>query len=483
MKNEQEKLGFLIILGLLIFSTWGAPGQITPTENTLAWGCLLFLALPFFANWRQPKITLCNCIPFLRNSFKEYRAYTSILCLFFAIVIVGCMNPCFELDRSTGGLLPSISEKKHVPWLPSTVLPEVTFHRIPQLAGFLLLFGPGVFFIITKRSSLRALLWAIVANTVILSIAGIFVKLSNGTKILGYIEPTEARYFFSTFSYKNHWGAYCVLTLGVIGALTHFQLTRKQSAKSKRNSPIPLLIIASLIIGLTVPLSGSRSCSVVYGLFFTVYLRKLLAHKLPHSNSPRFKNLLSGAIALVASLMLIGSALLLHDENKEEIFRTTERQYTNLVEKGQQETRYYISRDTLKMIFEKPVFGWGLGSYSLIINIPERYLGPEHQGANFDHAHNDWLEYMSETGIVGFILLAIMFVAPYGIYLRKGNPNPISRWLWGGAIVLLLYSIVEFPCRTPAVALLLTLIIAISTKYGLIDKQRKSLRKNHVSRN
>jgi O-antigen ligase len=483
MKNEQEKLGFLTILGLLIFSTWGAPGQVTSTENTLAWGCLLFLALPFFANWRHPKTTLCNCIPFLRNFFKEYRAYMSTLCLFFAIVIVGGMNPCFELDRSAGGLLPSISEKKYVPWLPSTVLPEVTFHRIPQLAGFLLLIGPGVFLTLNKRSSLRALLWAIVANTVILSIAGIFVKLSNGTKILGYIEPTDARYFFSTFSYKNHWGAYCILTLGVIGALTHFQITRKQSAKSIRNSPIPILIIASLIIGLTIPLSGSRSCSIIYGLFFTVFLGKLLAHKLPHSNSPKFKNLLAGAIAFVASLMLIGSALLLHDENKEEIFRTTERQYTNLVEKGQKETRFYISRDTLKMILEKPVFGWGLGSYSLIINIPERYLGPEHQGANFDHAHNDWLEYMSETGIVGSMLLAVMFFAPYRIYLGKGNPNPISRWLWGGAIVLLFYSIVEFPCRTPAVALLLTMIVAIATKYGLIDKQRKSIHKNHRARN
>jgi len=234
-----------------------------------------------------------------------------------------------------------------------------------------------------------------------------------------------------------------------------------------------LLVIASLIIGLTVPLSGSRSCSIVYGFNFAIYLAMLLTFELPNGNSPTFKKLVAGVIALVASGMLIGSSLLLHKENKEEMVRTTKRQYSNLVEKGQQESRFYISRDTWKMFAEKPIFGWGLGSYPLIINIKGKYLGAEHGGARFDHAHNDWLEYMAETGIFGFIVISILFLAPYRTYTRDGRLNPLSNWLWGGAALLLLYAIVEFPSRTPAVALLITLMIAIATKYGVLEKQRK----------
>ncbi|MBT5691753.1 MAG: O-antigen ligase family protein [Opitutae bacterium] len=474
MKNEQEKLGGLAILGLIIFSTWGAPGQITPTENALTWGCLLFLAVPFFANWRHPRTTLCHCIPFIKNSIIEYRAYTSIVFLFFGLVILGGINPCFEPAGSVKGFLTSIP---NVPWGPSTVLQELTFERLPKLAVVLILLGPSVFFLINRRSTLRLILWGITANMVILSIVGIFVKLSGGRKILGYIEPTDARYFFSTFSYKNHWGAYCILTLGVIGALTHFHLKKEQPGKSKHNSPIPLLVNAGIIIGLTVPLSGSRSCSVLYGLLFAVYLGKLIVNKLTSSNSIRMKSLISGTIAVGVSLMITYSALLLHEENKEEIFRTTSRQYKNLIDKGQKETRFYISRDTLKLIREKPLFGWGLGSYSSIINVG-RYLGPEHKGTRFDHAHNDWLEYIAETGIAGFILLGFIFVAPYKIYRGKGTTNPISRWLWGGTIVIIIYSIVEFPCRTPAVSFLMTILVAISTKYGLIEKERKSIQQN-----
>ena len=71
------------------------------------------------------------------------------------------------------------------------------------------------------------------------------------------------------------------------------------------------------------------------------------------------------------------------------------------------------------MFLDKPIWGWGLGTYRFVINDSDRYLGNEHEYA-FVHAHNDWLQYMAEVGMVGFILLAILASAPYVLYKKEG---------------------------------------------------------------
>ena len=316
---------------------------------------------------------------------------------------------------------------------------------------------------------MRAILWFIIVNSVVLAIAGLFFKLAGSTKILGRFEPADARYFFSTFTYKNHWGAYCLLTLGVIGALTRYYMECARDDSRRSRSPVPVLILCSLLIGLTVPLSGSRSCSILYGLMLVCYIVQLCAHALPESLNRTQKFLVSSFAGLGLCLLLLLTSLAMHKETRDEMVRVTSRQIDNLKE-GQLETRFYISRDTLKMYLEKPIWGWGLGTYRFVINDPGRFLGDEHEYA-YIYAHNDWLQYMAETGVVGILLLAMLFAAPYILHRLKGMRNPVSSWLWGTVFLILSYSIVEFPCRTPAVSSLLTILIAAATKYSLLEQR------------
>ena len=179
---------------------------------------------------------------------------------------------------------------------------------------------------------------------------------------------------------------------------------------------------------------------------------------------------LAATLSIAAGVLLLGSSLMLDEKNREEIFTVSARQYKAFVEEGKLESRFYISRDPWKMFADKPVWGWGLGSYAFIINDPDKYLGPEHEG-KYEHAHNDWLQYMAETGTAGFLLLAIIILSPFFTYRRNGRANPVSNWLWGSGFVLLAYAFVEFPCRTPAVAVHLTIFIAAGTKYSLLERQ------------
>ena len=153
----------------------------------------------------------------------------------------------------------------------------------------------------------------------------------------------------------------------------------------------------------------------------------------------------------------------------------TVRQFGSLKE-GQLETRFYIARDTFKMFLDKSIWGWGLGTYRFVINDSDRYLGNEHEYA-FIHAHNDWLQYMSEVGIVGFLLIAILASTPYLLYKKRGRKNPVTSWLWGTVFTIHAYALLEFPCRTPAVSTLAIVMVALATKYSILSRERASFQK------
>ena len=153
----------------------------------------------------------------------------------------------------------------------------------------------------------------------------------------------------------------------------------------------------------------------------------------------------------------------------------TVRQFENLKD-GQLETRFYIARDTCKMFLDKPIWGWGLGTYRFVINDSDRYLGNEHEYA-FVHAHNDWLQHMAEVGMVGFILLAILASAPYILYKIRGMKDPITTWLWGTVFTIYAYALLEFPCRTPAVSTLAIVMVALATKYSVLTRERANFQK------
>lgn len=60
------------------------------------------------------------------------------------------------------------------------------------------------------------------------------------------------------------------------------------------------------------------------------------------------------------------------------------------------------------------LWGWGAGSYRFYFPIYQQAY-PEHWGIGskrfvWYHAHNDWLEYLTEYGVVGCGLAALMLI-------------------------------------------------------------------------
>jgi len=168
-------------------------------------------------------------------------------------------------------------------------------------------------------------------------------------------------------------------------------------------------------------------------------------------------------------------------ETKSEAIGNTLQQWENY-QKGSPPMRYYLWKDTFKMFLDKPVFGHGLGSF--------RALHPLYQSAEYkkereyglasahrklkpltEHSHNDWLQYLAEIGVVGVVLL--LLVPTLGIWQnRKSVFSTAPDWALVVCILFAIYSFVDFPTRTPACLLLLSLTLSLALKHASLEKER-----------
>lgn len=481
MTSEQERLGIFIVGFLLVLSTWGFPGDLTRIESWVTITSITLMLTLYFSHWSESKKTPAEAIASycgaLYHSANAVRIYAIALISLASVLVVSTLNPSHETNFLTGPNITILSELDHSRWLPATAfVPETRIHAV-SLIVLLGITGPCVFSIFNRRKTIRIVLWLITINALVLSVTGVVYKIAGSSKILGHFEPADARYFFSTFTYKNHWGAFCILALGVIGALTRYYKTSRSIRSLRSKSPIPVLALASFLIGLTVPVSGSRSCTVIYALVYLVYLSQLVSDILPRAVGKTKKVFSSFVCAILLLSLLLFFSFLVAEETLKEMRNVTLRQFENLKD-GQLETRFYIARDTCKMFLDKPIWGWGLGTYRFVINDSDRYLGNEHEYA-FVHAHNDWLQYMAEVGMVGFLLLAILASAPYILYKKRGMKDPITSWLWGTVLTLYAYALLEFPCRTPAVSTFTVVIVALATKYSILSSERARFSRNN----
>jgi O-antigen ligase len=126
--------------------------------------------------------------------------------------------------------------------------------------------------------------------------------------------------------------------------------------------------------------------------------------------------------------------------------------------------RPQITKDSLKMFLQRPVWGWGLGTFPTVY---PRYRS-FYTNLFINEAHNDYAQLLTETGLLGFTL-AIWFLT--GVYRRGLLAS--QRWQnhWDGTVSLgaligctgiLLHSFVDFNLQIPANAALFYVLCALA---------------------
>jgi O-antigen ligase len=325
------------------------------------------------------------------------------------------------------------------------------------LLGFLLIMT------VTRGSQMRRIIHVLIGCGVFQAVYGIYALAAPEPRLLFYRKVFSLDSVTGTFVNRSHLSGYLemIVPLAVglaIARMNLFSINVKSWRERlvlmmSRGVAANLLIGASIVImSLGIVLSNSRSGLVVlvFGFFLFTGLSVLAVGKTGYRDL-WVRNFIRGTVLVILALSLyigIGSTIqrfamddLLHED------RPT--YWSNVV----------------GMIGDFPLFGTGLGTFAAAYPAYEKRGGPE---MILTHAHNDYLEYLSELGLVGALLLfgGIVYLAVRAFLAWKERRNPEVKGLALGGIVALagmgLHTVTDFNLHIPANMLLFTVVLSLT---------------------
>ncbi len=271
---------------------------------------------------------------------------------------------------------------------------------------------------------------------------GILQHLTFNGKLYWFREMRYGGIPFGPYVNRNHFAGFAELVIPI--ALVPMML-----GKVRRERRFVIGLFAILPIG-ALFMSASRGGVVAFGvelLFLILYIA------LQRAGS---KHLLSGGIVLLAALCLVSWL-----GAKEVLSRFGSLQSLEVKEAKRASMRH----GTWEIFLDHPVLGTGLGTIQLVYP-PYETL---YDGKIVNHSHNDYLEALAETGILGGLccawFLALLGLAALRSLQEKNLSFAVAFRLSGLAACcgFLVHSLVDFNLHIPANALLFFLMALLAT--------------------
>lgn len=146
--------------------------------------------------------------------------------------------------------------------------------------------------------------------------------------------------------------------------------------------------------------------------------------------------------------------------------------------------RWKIFDVTVQAIGEFFPLGSGAGTYQAVM---QRFHPEVFPGVIINHAHNDYLEWLLELGLVAVLLVAIvllLYIRQWGRVWKRGEWAQF-RFVQAGAgialLLMLLHSLVDFNLRIPANAVFTAFLAAIFFHRPPDDERRRPARRQDAT--
>jgi len=454
------------VVGGLVFvtvasTTWGFAGKAS-------WAPMAFSVLAVLA--------ALSAVVMTRREGLRFNGVAFLPFVFFALMIsISLVNRSHEPSAiKPSGL---IERTGWVAWLPATVDRATTVSEmLPWLSAFLL--GAAIRQTAFGRRAVR-LLWAILlGHGLLVALVGVYFFFVDWGHILGLVRARHG-YHFASFVYRNHWSAYVLLLVALALGFAFSALRRWQGGRGRLDATVAGFGVAALLT-LTIPMPGSRSgLLIAAGMLGVAVIRAgwvLWRARSAERSSPLVRLARVGGGLLLAGLILAGGVMLNRDNFRPHWVRT-QAQISGLLS-GAEDIRMNLSRDTLRLAADRPVWGWGVGSFGLVFPV---YQGDYLRAPSGEittqvlHAHNDWAELAAETGAVGLLGLLV----PVVILLIRGAraEGVMGAWVTFGTGLVAAYALVDFPVHCPAVLFFLTVLLCTAPPpFGFpLEKEEKPL--------
>ena len=350
--------------------------------------------------------------------------------------------------------------------------PNSTRLVLVQLASLFIYFAATLVFVDTPHR-LRVLVRTIMVFGFLLAIFGLTQSFTSPTKVY-WIRELNQSTAFGPFINRHHFAGYMELTI----ALPLGLLFAGAVDKEKR---IIYLFIAGLM-GVALVMTASRGgiislvAEIVFLVIVTAIWRKP-SERRRLRRSGRLKRVGARIVmtgALLFSLFL--GVVLLGGEFS--INRFIDSVNTDDPTTG----RAHFWSVTLDIIKAHPYMGTGLGAFGVIYTKYDTRNGLY----RLEQAHNDYLQVLSDAGIVGGVLgLSFVVLLFYKAISRAKSRDDFRRGValaaLSGCFAVLIHSFFDFTLHTTSNALLFLVLAAIATIDNRVEDapaQRRRRRKS-----
>lgn len=253
---------------------------------------------------------------------------------------------------------------------------------------------------------------------------------------------------FGPFVNRNHYAGYMELTIPLVLALVF----TKDALGARR----PLYLFFGVIMAGSLLLSLSRTG--IISLFCQLPLLLMLLRLGGGPRRLRAMDFRAPGVLLGALVLLVFwiGAEPLAQRLGALITQAPEQLYPG---------RYDVWLDTLVIITQFPWVGGGLGTFPILHAIYKS----RPTDALYMEAHNDYLQILAETGVVGGALLFLFGLLAIGIALRAINRERDASLLavragaLTGCLGILIHSLTDFNLQIPSNALLFFILVGVAT--------------------
>jgi O-antigen ligase len=277
---------------------------------------------------------------------------------------------------------------------------------------------------------------AISAYGLLVSLFALVHSLSSNGKLYWLRTPRSGGWIYGPYVNHNHYA-------GLMELLVPIPLVLCLSRRVRREYKI-FFGAAALLMASTIFLSGSRGGMVA----FLVQFFGLALYVGTRRRSPKLAIALGGFV-LLAGLVVIwlgGSTIAdrlatIHSEARTELSGGI---------------RLQIARDALHMFRERPVLGWGLGTFPTVYPRFRTF----YTNLFVNQAHNDYVQLLAEMGLLGGLVTLWFLFRLFRHALAKlqgetlGASGGMTLACLLGCVGILVHSFVDFNLKIPANAAL-----------------------------
>lgn len=360
--------------------------------------------------------------------------------------------------------------------LPLSVAPSQTFLEGLEIFAYFFL-GFLVIRTVTSRTQIKKIFTIVICMGFLEALYGMFEMTRQDPSVLFYKKTANLGSVTGTFINPNHLAGYLVmifpLAVGMVISQVNFSALARGSVREKilyfseKKFLINIVILAAaLVISLGILLTRSRMgfFLVLFSLLLFFQLGLLYLGRMPDSRKPvkRFFQVLFILITLIFFYVGMDATL---------------EKFT--VENISQEGRTDFWGNIVTAIGDFPLFGTGLGSFG---SVYPAYSDDVLYG-KLVHAHNDYLEYLSELGIVGMAfflgLFVFLFLPSFKAWKRRKNASVkgLALGCFVSILAIAVYSLTDFNLHIPANMLLFAVILPLAAVVSFYrwekDKKRK----------